>query len=616
MFDFGTQYRISAEEFVLQGPGGFGMRSQGTNVYGSNDGITWDLLTERETTNTNDMETIPVVAEHRDDEYRYLKLQLDHPGPPQDPYYPGIWSINELRIIGDRSEVEGDITGVTMASADAVEGRVTNGDTVTVNLLSPTPVSDVAVTIGGKEAEVTSPDQGTTWSATTEVEGVTGGGIVPITVDHTTADGTNAATIVGTTDGKRLYGSDESNLIDLADAQVIKPDGSADPAKATEAAKMFDAKASTYSNLAPVDGQSYLIWDFGEGEQVTVDRLDFLARQDNEGVRQMDGLVFEGSNDLANWTTLTDPTFKTFSWQNLDSSKEESFRYLRVKNGMWTHIAELRLSGSIEHDLDHVLARADAVDLTAYSRASAVLFTREVEAVRAAAAEEDADEPALAARLLEAWDLFEAPPVNVAAIDQSWVEASSASYDGKLDAAGNGWAMFDGDEATSTDTKQSTGWVQVLPTEETAFGIESVRYLPRSTHVSRANGIQFQGSNDGGATWETFATISDAAAGWHTIDLEAAVEYKALRVYAPSGNANLAEVQFVDSMVDTTELDLYLSEVESLTEADWTAATWAELTEARDAGAALRADGASPSQEEIDAAATAITDAVTGLIKA
>jgi hypothetical protein len=128
--------------------------------------------------------------------------------------------------------------------------------------------------------------------------------------------------------------------------------------------------------------------------------------------------------------------------------------------------------------------------------------------------------------------------------------------------------------------------------------------------------MQFQGSDDGGATWQTFATISDAAAGWHTIDLEAAVAYKALRVYAPSGNTNLAEVQFVDTMVDTTGLDLYLSETESLTEADWTAATWAELTEARDAGAALRADGASPSQEEIDAAAAAIADAVAGLIKA
>ena len=36
----------------------------------------------------------------------------------------------------------------------------------------------------------------------------------------------------------------------------------------------------------------------------------------------MDDLVFEGSNDLSSWTTLTEPTFKTLSWQNLPSQEE------------------------------------------------------------------------------------------------------------------------------------------------------------------------------------------------------------------------------------------------------------------------------------------------------
>ncbi len=542
MLDYGTQYRVAAEEFGLQARFSFPMRSQGTNVYGSNDGITWDLLTERPTGDTNEMEKIPVVAEHHGEEYRYLKLQLDEPAPPIDPAYPGIWSVAEFHVFGDRSEVEGDITGVTMASADAVEGRVTNGDTVTVNLLSPTPVSDVAVTIGGKEAEVTSPDQGTTWSATTEVEGVTGGGIVPITVDHTTADGTSAATIVGTTDGKRLYGSDESNLIDLADAQVIKPDGSADPAKATEAAKMFDAKASTYSNLAPVDGQSDLIWDFGEGEQVTVDRLDYLARQDNEGVRQMDGLVFEGSNDLSSWTTLTDPTFKTFSWQNLDSSKEESFRYLRVKNGMWTHIAELRLFGSSTYDTEALLEQADAVDLSAYTRGSQLLFPREVAAVREALAEPDADEQALAQRLLDAWDLLDPLATETpAGVDPSWVAASTATADGATSAAANGWRMFDGDTGTWTDTTTKSCTNTVLPADGTAYTVIGVKYFPRDSAYLRASGIEIQGSNDGGATWTKFASTGTPVRGWNTVDLAEPVHYGALRLSGGNGYCNVAE---------------------------------------------------------------------------
>ena len=118
------------------------MRSQGTNVYGSNDGITWALLTERPTGDTNEMETIPVVAEHRGKEFRYLKLQIDEPAPPIDPAYPGIWSVAEFHVFGDRSEVPGDITDVSVASPDAVAGRVTSGDEVNVTFTSAKPISD------------------------------------------------------------------------------------------------------------------------------------------------------------------------------------------------------------------------------------------------------------------------------------------------------------------------------------------------------------------------------------------------------------------------------------------------------------------------------------------
>ena len=614
MFDFGTQYRISAAEFVLQGPGGFGMRSQGTNVYGSNDGITWDLLTERETTNTDDMETIPVVAEHRGEEYRYLKLQLDHPGPPQDPYYPGIWTINEFRIIGDRSEVPGDITGVTMAAPDAVEGRVTNGDTVTVNLLSPTPVSDVAVTIGGKAADLVSPDQGTTWTATAEVEGLTGSGIVPITVDHTTANGT-AATIVGTTDGKRIFGSDESNLIDLAGTRVIKADGSADAAKAAEAAAMLDRNAKTNSNIAPVDGQSNLIWDFGAGKRVTVDRLDYLARQNNnEGVRHMDDLVFEGSNDLSSWTTLTDPTFKTFSWQNLESSVDEGYRYLRVRNGMWLYVAELRLFGALSYDIETLLERADAVDLSAYTRGSQILFPREVAAVREALAEPDADAQALAVRLLDAWDLLSDRLVP-ATLEQSWVAASTVSWDGTRDAAANGWSMFDGNPGTFTDTTTQSCTNTVLPPNGTVFSVLAVKFLPRDNAVSRATGLDIQGSNDGGTTWTKFASTGHPARGWNTVTLADPVRFGALRVSGGSGHCNMAELQFIVEPIDKSGLAVHLDDAAKLNEADWTAESWAAIISARDAAQTV-ADDEAAAQEEVDKAADVLADAIAEAIAA
>ncbi|SDD48513.1 putative Ig domain-containing protein [Glycomyces harbinensis] len=345
ILDFGPQYRITAEAFGFQARSLFGNRSEGTNAYGSNDGITWDLLTERATANDPDMETIDVVREHDDDEYRYLKVQLDEPGIPTDPAYPGIWSIGEIRIFGERSEVAGAITSVSVTSPDALAGRVTEGDNVTVNFASATPISEVAVSIGGQSIEAVSEDD-LTWTATGELADLTGSGLLDVAIDHTTEDGEEAATIHGSTDGTYLYGADESDLIDLSGAQVIKLDGTEDPTKATHAAAMLDGNAATFSDVPAVDGEFYLIWDFGEDAAITVNRADFLARQDNNGMTRMADLVLEGSNDLEHWTRFTDPTTKTLAWQELPATDDGSYRYLRLTNGALIDVAELRLYGN------------------------------------------------------------------------------------------------------------------------------------------------------------------------------------------------------------------------------------------------------------------------------
>ncbi|MFC3493415.1 putative Ig domain-containing protein [Glycomyces rhizosphaerae] len=612
--DFGTQYRVAAESFGLQARFSFPMRSQGTNVYGSNDGITWTLLTERPTGDTNDMENIPVIAEHRGKEFRYLKLQIDDPAPPIDPAYPGIWSIGEFHVFGDRSEVPGDITDVSVASPDALAGRVNAGDEVNVTFTSAKPISDATVTIGGQELAATSEDS-LSWTATGTLGELTGGGRLDLAIDHTTEDGTTAATIHGATDNTALYGSDERNLVDLADATVVKVDGTADQSKAAQSAKMLDGSHTTFSDVPAVDGKYYLVWDFGAGAQVSADRFDYLARQDSEGVRRMDDQVLQGSNDLSTWTTVADASYKSLSWQNLDATDEGDYRYLRVTNSAPIYIAELRLYGAVAYELDPILARADAVDLTAHSRGSAILFTREVEAVRAAAAEEGADEPALANRLLDAWDLLEPAATSVAAtLDQSWVTASSASWDGTKNASANGWAMFDGSTSTFTDTTTKNGWVTVIPSDGTTFTVESVKYHPRSGSTSRANNVSLQGSNDGGATWTTFASTGTAVAGWNTVTLDEAVRYEALRVSAGDGYTNFAEVQFIASAIDKTGLDLYLTETAELAEADWTADSWAAFTAARETAVAVD-ENKGATQEEVDQSADNLAAAIEGLTK-
>jgi hypothetical protein len=611
--DFGTRYRVAAEEFGLQARFSFPMRSQGTNVYGSNDGITWTLLTERPTGDTNDMETIPVIAEHRGEEFRYLKLQIDDPAPPIDPAYPGIWSIAEFHVFGDRSEVPGDITDVSVASTDALASRVTAGDEVDVTFTSAKPISDVAVSIGGRALAATSEDS-LSWKATGTLGDLTGGGRLDLVIDHTTEDGDTAATIHGATDGTALYGSDERNLIDLAGAQVIKVDGSADTAKAAHSQKMLDGNPATFSDVPAVDGQYYLIWDFGAGVQMSVDRFDYLARQDNEGVRRMDDQVLQGSNDLTTWTTLNDSSFKTLSWQNLPSKNEEGYRYLRVANSAPIYIAELRLFGTAAYDIDPLLERADAVDLSTYTRGSQLLFPREVAAVREALTEPDADEQALARRLLDAWDLLD-PLVTEApaTLDKSWVAASTAN--GETTAAANGWLMFDGNTGTYTNTTTKSCTNTVLPTDGTVFAIETVKYHPRSDAHLRATGLQIQGSNDGGATWTTFANTGTPVRGWNTLTLTEPARYEAVRISGGNGYCNVAELQFIVEVIDKSALAVHLDDASELTEADWTADSWAAFTAARDTAAGAN-DDKGATQAEVDEAAGGLAAAIEGLVKA
>ncbi|SDH53725.1 MULTISPECIES: putative Ig domain-containing protein [unclassified Duganella] len=107
--DFGENYRVAVNAFGIRPRFMFGNRTQGINVYGSNDNAAWTLLTSRETSDTGPqnfiMETIPVVAGQEQEQYRYFMVRVDHAGPPTDPAYPGISSYSELHFHGSRFDL-------------------------------------------------------------------------------------------------------------------------------------------------------------------------------------------------------------------------------------------------------------------------------------------------------------------------------------------------------------------------------------------------------------------------------------------------------------------------------------------------------------------------------
>jgi len=139
--DFGENYRVAVGAFGIQARYMFANRSQGANVYGSNDNVNWTLLTSRETTDTSghnfEMEVIPVLPGLENQKFRYFMVRVDHPGPPTDPAYPGISSYGELRFYGTRYDLLApvDVTGnVRIARSGLTMNRFTLKYTGTVTI--------------------------------------------------------------------------------------------------------------------------------------------------------------------------------------------------------------------------------------------------------------------------------------------------------------------------------------------------------------------------------------------------------------------------------------------------------------------------------------------------
>ncbi|TCC08356.1 putative Ig domain-containing protein [Kribbella soli] len=350
VIDVGAGFRVTADAFGLQARYNFANRTQGANVYGSNDGRAWTLLTSRETTDTSDqgftLERIPVRDDVLDHSFRFLKIQVDHPGVPTDPAYPGLSSFSEFRIYGQRLEMSTAINSVSIASNGSDPKRAQNGDTVTLTMTATEPLSQVDASIEGREAQVTSQD-GERWTATVTLPDDVGyGRPLRFTVDYTTASGQTGATIVDTTDGTALeLWNTRVRTVEVQQGWVVAS-SPAFPGVGTPEAngwRMFDGDLNTFTDTT--SGNGWVSVTPPAGTNLTFDTVRVHPRS-NFPARANGDLVQGSSDGGATWTTLTTINGITDGnqWYAFPLAARASYPMIRIadSHGGFTNLAEVQ----------------------------------------------------------------------------------------------------------------------------------------------------------------------------------------------------------------------------------------------------------------------------------
>ncbi|MBO3734489.1 discoidin domain-containing protein [Glycomyces niveus] len=349
-FDFGPDFRVSAREFGFQS-NIFADRLANSAVFGSNDGVNWTRLTPGVTEFTQDFNTLEVEPELRDDQFRYVKVQMIEQLP--DVLYGiirGVFEMTEFHIYGERHEIGNQISKAAMTSEDAVAGKVAVGDTVNVAVTTRQPVDAVTVNVMGIEAAAASED-GVNWLAPVVLDGVEPGSVT-LTVDYAD-DGKAGPTLYGPTEGASLFaGGNRDQLIDVADLATVLASDKQWPGNGLPADQvgylLFDGDENTAGDLNTGVGSYYTV-DFGEGAAVRLDEVYFLPRLCCTS--RSDGTIVQGSNDGQTWTTLTEPLTGTKAgvWQWKSVADDTHYRYFKIYNANRWHgnLGEVQFFGDL-----------------------------------------------------------------------------------------------------------------------------------------------------------------------------------------------------------------------------------------------------------------------------
>jgi hypothetical protein len=315
-------------------------RINGTVVQGSNDGTTWDTISNA-AFNSADWQTLTINTAQP---YRYIRM-----------YNGNTWfgNMSELRLHGTSISTN-KIATASISSDQHLRTRIVPGNTVKVAFTAKEAISDVKATIQGQAATVTTTDNIHFLASAAMPQGVAAGP-VKFDIDYKLASGEAGVRNTSTTDNSKLYLVDESDVIrnlpviaTLIDSSVGRPLSTT----VGQVNNLADGNLFSISDFRIGSNNSgtgsYITFDFKEGNQVNLTGVELAPRQDSNFGR-IRGTVVQGSNDNITWTSLTADAVSTMDWQNLPVSSPVPYRYIRLVNGFawFGNMSEIRLHGNV-----------------------------------------------------------------------------------------------------------------------------------------------------------------------------------------------------------------------------------------------------------------------------
>lgn len=599
--DFGPSFNVTANAFQLQVRASFPERIGGVAIFGSNDKEEWTRLTPGLTSVTEDLQTLEVQDELKNLPFRFLKIQMIEPSS-------GLLELSEFHIFGQRHETVNQLSAVSINSDQALRNRIVSGDTVKLSFQATAAINTVSVTMQGQPASVTSSDN-LNWTATWVANATAAPGAVKFKLNYKTAAGLDATTTSFTTDASSLYLADQSALIARpADIAALQDSSGRSQADLLATANLlFDANITTFTDfrLNGSGSGSWLAFDFKAGGKATLSKVEILARQDSFYTR-IKGALVQGSNDNANWDTISNAAASSMDWQTLLINSAQPYRYIRIlnPNSWFGNMAELRLHGvvtsankiaavsiSSPQSLRTRIVPGSTVKLNFTAKEAINNVSATIQGQAATVSSSDNLNFTASAMLGQG---VATGPVNfginyklqdgsdglpnagttdssaLVLVDESDLIRNVGSIATLLDSTvgrsaaltlSNVNALFDANLATLSDFRigSNSSGVGSYITFDFKSGnqatLSSVELAARQdSNYTRVKGVVIQGSNDN-ASWATLTAPAVSTLEWQTLPVSGTAPYRYIRVYnAGSWFGNMSELRLHGAVggADTT----------------------------------------------------------------